>query len=142
MIDETYRTDPSRDATAIGGSSAGGICAFSIAWSNPNVFSKAICMSPAFEYKRPDGTMTVNYPPIFQTLDVPKNAPFFYINNGGVGVDALLQPGIHRMLSAMTAKGLEPDRDFTWRFFPDDPHHESAWAERLPAALELLFAVE
>ncbi len=139
LIDKTYRTDPSREATAIGGSSAGGICAFAIAWQRPEVFSKAICMSPAFQYKRADGSMTVDYVTQFKQSQRPANPPFFYLDNGGVGLEEILQPGIDAMLAAMKDKGMEPDADFTWKKYPESRHNEAAWAKRLPAALQLLF---
>ena len=136
FIDRSYRTDPSRDATAICGSSAGGICAFHVTWTHPDIFSKAICMSPAFRYERPDGTASVDYLPEFSASARPTPTPFFYIDNGGVGVDERLQPGIDLMLAAMRQKGMEPGRNYVWQHFVDASHNEAAWAERLPAALE------
>ncbi len=139
LIDETYRTDPSREATAVAGSSAGGICAFAMAWQRPDVFSKAICMSAAFQYKRPDGSMNVDYLTQFKESPEPANKPYFYLDNGGVGLEEILQPGIDAMLAAMKDRGWKPDVDFTWKKFPEARHNEAAWAERLPGALELLF---
>ena len=139
LIDKTYRTDPSREATAIGGSSAGGICAFRTAWEHPDVFSKAICMSPTFQFKRPDGSISVDYVPHVAKSKLPDKAPYFYLDNGGVGLEEILQPGIDAMLAALQEKGFKPNADFTWKHFPEARHNESAWAKRLPAALQLLF---
>ena len=39
-------------------------------------------------------------------------------------------------------KGLLADKDYFWKSYPDARHDESAWAKRLPAALQLLFGVD
>ncbi len=139
LIDKTYRTDCSRESTAVAGSSAGGLCAFTMAWENADVFSKAICMSSAFKYERSDGTISVNYLPQFIAAKQPLNPPYVYFDNGGVGLETLLQPGIDEMIAAMKNKGLEAGKDFAWKCYPKSSHNEASWAERLPAALELIF---
>lgn len=139
LIDKTYRTDPSRESTAVAGSSAGGTCAFTMAWNNPDVFSKAICVSPSFQYKRPNGTMAVNYVPEFAASKLPANPPLVYLDNGGVGLELILQPGIDALLKEMKNKGLQEGKDFYWKHFPEARHEEAAWAKRLPGLLEMLF---
>ncbi len=42
----------------------------------------------------------------------------------------------------MKSKGLSAGKDFSWKSYPKSRHDESAWAKRLPAALEMLFPVE
>jgi len=139
LIDSTYRTKPDRDHTFVGGSSAGGILAFMLVWEYPDVFSKALSMSPAF--RNPDGfRYEFNF---VQTVQNARNIPenvFFYIDNGGVDLDALLQPGIDEMLLALDAHGYRLYRDFV--FVKDDQasHHEIAWAARFPNALKLLMS--
>jgi enterochelin esterase-like enzyme len=49
LIDSTYRTKADRKNTIVGGSSASGIMSFMLVWEHADVFSKAICMSPAFK---------------------------------------------------------------------------------------------
>ena len=111
FVDRKYRTDRSRAATAIGGSSAGGICAFRIAWENPEIFSKAICMSPAFKYQRPGGSYRVSYIEQFSKSGKPDPLPVFYLDNGGIGLEKILQPGVDEMLIEFKAKGMEAGRD-------------------------------
>ena len=78
FIDKQYRTKPGRKHTAIGGSSAGGIMAFMLAWEYPEVFSKAICMSPAFKIQHIDYVGDVlNY-------RGKKKKLYLYIDNGGI----------------------------------------------------------
>jgi predicted alpha/beta superfamily hydrolase len=139
LIDSTYRTKTDREYTFAGGASAGGILAFMLVWEYPDVFSKAISMSPAF--RNPDGfSYEFNF---VQTVQNARSTPddvFFYIDNGGVDLDALLQPGIDEMLLALDAHGYRLYQDFV--FVKDDLalHNESAWAVRFPNALKLLMS--
>lgn len=49
MIDSRYRTYPLRECTAIGGSSMGGLMALYTVIKYNNFFSKAACVSPAYD---------------------------------------------------------------------------------------------
>lgn len=137
LIDNTYRTQSERENTFVGGSSAGGIISFMLVWEYPEIFSKAICMSPAF--RNPDGfNYQFNYVTTVQnTESVPDNV-FFYMDNGGVDLEALLQPGIDEMLLALDAKGFRLDTDFVFVKDPEATHNEAAWAKRFPDALKII----
>lgn len=54
MIDREYRTDPSRAATAIGGSSMGGLMSLYAAVKYNHVYSKAACLSSAISPCMPE----------------------------------------------------------------------------------------
>ncbi len=137
LIDSNYLTLPDRDNTFVGGSSAGGIISFMLTWEYPEVFSKAICMSPAF--RNPDGTdYQFNYITTVQNSEETPKDVFFYLDNGGVELDALLQPGIDEMLLALDSKGYRLDRDFVFIKDNEATHSETAWAERFPNALKLI----
>lgn len=138
LIDQTYRTDPTRESTYVGGSSAGGMLAFMITWEHPTVFSRAICMSPAFRLDRTDGTNVVDYVSRVEANDRPKQPVFLYIDNGGVGLETRLQPGIDAMLEALREKQFEPKSGVHWLRAPEDHHNESAWARRFPKAIRVL----
>ena len=142
FIDKHYRTKSDRDHTSIGGSSFGGICAFMLAWEHPTVFSKAICFSPAFSVQKEDGSISDHYVKTFEDSELADPVPYFYLYNGGIGLEHLLQPGIDKVLDAMKQKGMAVDKDYTWKFTPDARHSESAWAKQLPDALQLLFATD
>ena len=133
FIDKQYRTKPDRKNTVTGGSSAGGIIAFMLAWEYPKVFSKAICMSPAFKIQHIDYVKNV------MAYKGKKKDLYFYIDNGGVDLEEQLQPGIDDMLAALKAKGYKEQKDFVWVKAPEAKHSEAAWAERMPAALKLIF---
>lgn len=141
FIDRRYRTEPSREHTFTAGSSAGGLCAFMLTWEHGSVFSKAICMSPAFRYTREDGSVSVDYVTTVRESEPPTDSVFWYVDNGGVGLEALLQPGIDDMLEVLRAKGLQPNRDYHWIHAPAARHTESAWAKRFPSALKQILGV-
>jgi predicted alpha/beta superfamily hydrolase len=140
FIDAHYRTQPGRDTTFVGGSSAGGLCAFMLAWEHPDVFSSAICMSPAFRVEKKDSDdAAIDYVTAVEKSDPPKRPVFFYIDIGGVGLEAKLQPGVDVMLTALKAKGLKEGSDYVYVRDPVAKHFEGAWAKRFPAALETMF---
>jgi len=132
LIDSTYRTKPDRKNTIVGGSSAGGIISFMLVWEHPDVFSKAICMSPAFKSLSPGGW---DYTTTVQRSSRPTNPIFLYIDNGALGLDSQLQPGIDAMLTALKSKGYKDGHDFLFLLDPTGKHSEADWAKRFPRAL-------
>ena len=137
FIDDNYRTKPDRENTYVGGSSAGGIISFMIVWEYSEIFSKAIIMSPAFKSPENFG-YKFNYIDIVnQTTDTPDSV-YFYIDNGGLDLDAQLQPGIDEMLMALDSKGYLLNRDFVFIKDEQATHNEKAWAARFPNALKTI----
>jgi predicted alpha/beta superfamily hydrolase len=132
FIDSTYRTRPDRNNTIVGGSSAGGLISFMLVWEHPDIFSKAICMSPAF--RNPVALGGWNYVKVVQHSNGKKNG-FFYLDNGGIGLESQLQPGIDEMLTALKAKGYKEGNDFVFVRDPMAKHSETDWAKRFPQAL-------
>jgi predicted alpha/beta superfamily hydrolase len=136
FIDSAYRTKPGRSHNFIGGSSAGGILAFMMVWEYPDFFSKAICMSPAFRLPG-NPASGWNYVSTVKA-DAKRKKVFFYIDNGGPGLEQQLQPGVDEMLKALYDKGYKKGRDFIYVSDPTALHNEQAWAKRFPQALRLV----
>jgi len=136
FIDSTYRTLSDRMHTITAGSSAGATVAFMLVWDHPHVFAKAICMSAAFMAPRGSPAEWTCVPKV-DPSQAKKKAIFLYIDNGGFGVDVVLQPGIDAMLHALKANGYKDGEDFV--FFRDmsGRHSEADWAKRFPDALML-----
>ena len=135
FIDQQYRTRKEAKYNFIGGASAGATFAFMMVWEHPDVFSKAICMSPAF--KNPEGFKDpFNYIPEVKEGPRHPRKIFIYMDNGGKDLDQLLQPGVDEMIRALASKKFRAGRDFI--FLKDEPatHNEEAWASRLPFALQ------
>lgn len=131
FIDSTYRTKPDRDNTIVGGSSAGGIISFMLVWEHADVFSKAICMSPAFKIGN------IDYVKVVKASETKRKGVFFYIDNGGVGLETQLQPGVDEMIAALKAKGYKEGKDFVYVHDPAAKHFEADWGKRFPNALML-----
>ena len=135
FIDSTYRTLADRQHTIVGGSSAGGTISFMLVWEHPDVFSKAVCMSPAFKSLSSGGW---DYTRVVQSSRGPKKNIFIYLDNGALGLDSQLQPGIDAMLTALKVKGYQAGKDFIFLRDPTAKHSEADWAKRFPNALRLL----
>jgi len=132
-IDKHYRTLPDRDHTAVGGSSMGGLVSFMLVWENDGVFSKAICMSPAFKIEELDYVTTV------QNYKGPKKNIQIYIDNGGIELETQLQPGIDEMLTALKQKGYRQNIEYFWFKDKNARHFESDWGKRMPWVLIQFF---
>lgn len=132
FIDQHYRTKKGPRHTFTGGSSAGGIISFMLAWEYPKVFSKAICMSPAFKIQH------IDYVKDVKGYGAKKKKLFFYIDNGGIDLEERLQPGIDEMLTALKEKGYKEGKDFIWIKDAEARHFEAAWAKRMPIALKAI----
>ena len=139
FIDSAYRTKKDAAHTIVGGSSAGGILAFMMVWEYPQVFSKAICMSPAF--LSPEGfSDKFDYVSKVRESEIRPKKVFFYIDNGGKDLDKLLQPGVDQMISALASKKYRGGKDYVFIRDEAATHNEVAWSKRLPYALKRVFA--
>lgn len=129
FIDATYRTNKDKAHTFVGGSSLGGLISFMLVWQHPDVFSKAICMSPAFKVNKLDYVKTV------LAYHGKKKPVSFYIDNGGVGLDSQLQPGVNAMLIALQKKGYAENKEIKYVNDKKANHSETSWGQRFPAAI-------
>jgi len=136
FIDENYRTMPERENTAVAGSSGGGLISFRLAWEYNDVYSMVAAISPAFKiYEIDYVTPVADYAGTPVKLNI-------YIDNGGLGLEERLQPGVDEMLLALKKQGFEEGEGFVWRKFPDALHNEKAWAERFHFPLLQFFGVK
>jgi len=133
FIDKNYRTLPDRLNTAVGGSSMGGLISFILAWDYPEIFSKAACFSPAFRFR------DFNYVDEVRNYSGKKKNLMFYIDNGGVGLEAVLQPGIDEMVEVLKNKEYYEGKDFFLFVDKEAEHNEAAWAKRMWRPLKQFF---
>jgi predicted alpha/beta superfamily hydrolase len=131
LIDATYRTKPEAAHTAVMGSSMGGLIAFVMAWDHPEMFSKAACLSPAFGH----GDILAR---VAAAPDGPKSIRV-YLDNGGVGLEATLQPGCDQMRALLRTQGYQEGVQLEWFHEATAAHHEQAWAARVWRPLTFLF---
>lgn len=133
FIDANYRTLSDAKNTAVGGSSMGGLISMLFAWDYPNVFSKAACFSPAFKFTN------YNYVTIVEKDNSPKKDLKLYIDNGGVGLEMILQPGVDDMIKVLKEKGYEEGKDLQVFIDPKAEHNEVAWAKRIWRPIKFFF---
>ena len=131
-----YRTLPDKANTAICGSSSGGLISFKMLWEHSDIFSKAACLSPAFKIDKIDYVA-----PILDYLGAKKNIKI-YIDNGGIGLEEQLQPGIDEMISGLIEKGYIENEDFLFVKDSLAVHNEAAWSKRVYRYLEFLFPIK
>jgi len=134
FIDSEYRTLPDAKNTAVAGSSLGALITFMLAWNYPNVFSKAACFSSALKIQ------DLNYVDTVINYSGAKKDIKLYFDNGGIGLDADLQPGTAEMIIALQNKGYEFDKDIIWFVDKNAFHSEKAWAERIWRPLLFFFS--
>lgn len=139
-IDARYRTSSTRESTAILGSSMGGLFAFYAAWTKPEIFGKAACLSSSFWWADRWAIRLVQKGP------APSPRPFFYIDSGAspnpMEQDANTRDGYHHTRSmhrALTRLGFEMGSDLHRLVFPGHVHNANAWASRVAIPLQLLF---
>ncbi|RJP61285.1 MAG: histidine kinase [Ignavibacteriales bacterium] len=136
LIDTTYRTLRDKNNTATMGSSMGGLVAFILGWEFPDIFGLAAPFSPAIRI------MPYNYLKKVTEYSGPKKDVKFYFYNGGIDIEAKLQPGIDEVIFYLTNNGYEKGKDFEVKIDPTLPHTEAAWALNVAEALKFLFPVD
>ena len=136
LIDSVYRTLPDNKNTATSGSSLAGLISFMLAWERPEVFSAAACLSPAFKIGRYDFVTQV------ESYSGNKKQIKIYIDNGGKGIDSLLQNGVDQMLSALEDKGFTMVNDLYYFRDPGSEHSEKDWSKRTWRFLIFMFGNE
>jgi enterochelin esterase-like enzyme len=137
-INSTYRTLTGPENTLIAGSSMGGASSFYLATYRPEVFGAALAFSPAVRVKTGNG-LVVDLLTDWEKAGRPWPRPV-YLDNGGVGLESELQPGIDRLLKGLRKSGRVQGRDYSWVVDPQAEHNEAAWRQRFPAAY--LWAVD
>ena len=131
LIDRTYRTDPSRDATAIGGSSLGALAALQVGMNHPDVFARLMLLSPSIWV---DPELPLRWP-------LHGHGPTTVFVYGGMQESPGSTATFARLCA--TLDGLDtPKRRLYVRshFEPAAEHNESAWGAVFPRAATALFA--
>lgn len=136
FIDRIYRTKSDRNNTANGGGSLGGLISFILAWEYSDVFSKAICFSPAFKVDQYDFVDNV------LEYSGNKKEIKLFIHNGDNELDTQLQTGVDEMLTALIKQGFKEKSDYLYIKSKNSQHGERDWAKNISRALIYLFGTE
>lgn len=140
-VDAHYRVDPSPQATAVMGSSMGGLISMYALLEHPEVFGAAACLSTHWP-----GIFTLEDNPVPQAfldyLDAHLPAPAagrrIYFDHGTGTLDAMYPPLQAKVDALMRAKGYAEPQWVT-RVYPGADHSEQAWAARLATPLRFLW---
>lgn len=128
-IDATLPTLPGRLDTLVGGSSMGGLASLFAVFRRPQVFGRALVMSPALWYAHGAIHDLVRASPFWASCRMYLDAG---AREGGLARDAT------RLADHLRRRGL---RDRTHLYFRIDrrgAHDEAAWRRRLPGAVQFL----
>jgi predicted alpha/beta superfamily hydrolase len=128
-IDSTFRTLPSRDYTAIAGSSLGGLISMYAAAEYPEVFGKAGIFSPAFQV-----TDSCFIQVMSKTFDEDIRVYFVAGHNESSG----MIPDILNMQQILLKQGVDSSNIKVVDEL-DGVHNEGFWAREYPDAYEWLF---
>lgn len=136
FIDRNYRTKSDRMNTANGGGSLGGLISFMLMWEHANIFSKAICFSPAFKIDQYDFIDNVkSYEGKLKNFKL-------YMYNGDNELDSMLQPGVDEMLVVLKQQGYIEGDHFYFHKGEGSLHSERDWAKNIWHALIFIFGTE
>jgi predicted alpha/beta superfamily hydrolase len=138
FIDREYRTMPSREHTAIGGSSLGGLISLAMAREQHAHFSMCTVMSASLWW---DGGRLVR--------DLGRSKRWmrdmrFWVDMGTREGNTQLQPPpgivqIRKLLRYFQSAGLVAERDFHYWEVEGGEHNEACWAARFDKVLSFFF---
>jgi predicted alpha/beta superfamily hydrolase len=138
-IDQTYRTQPDRAHTSIGGASLGGLISMYIAQSHPEVFGQVIVLSPWLRNGDQkllpgwigDGKWLHNERIYADMGTTPGN----HDSNYPGGAAAALADG-KELAQSLQSAGLQPDKDYLYREIPGGKHDEPSFQAEIESVLK------
>ncbi len=130
-IDQTYRTLPDRDHTAIIGSSLGGLISHYALQAYPQVFSKYGLFSPSY-WASPELVARA------ERQELPADTRL-YLYCGGKEGDSM-EPDARAMAATLARQG--PADAVTLHVAPDAQHNEKAWRPEFRTAVIWLFQIQ
>ena len=133
-IDRQYRTDPGRHATALMGSSMGGLLSLYGLCRRPDVFGQAACLST--HWLIGEGAM-IDY--MRDSLPDPATHRL-YFDRGTEGLDARYAPFQPLADQAVRQAGYRDGISFETSVFPGATHNEVSWSKRLDVPFRFLLA--
>ena len=133
LIDREYRTLPGRKATAIMGSSMGGLVSLYALARHPQVFGAAAALST--HWPAGDG-ISIDW---FAGALPPAGEHRLYFDFGTATLDAAYAPFQKRMDAGIRVLGYREGVDWLTLRFEGHAHSEAAWRARLDRPLRFLF---
>jgi predicted alpha/beta superfamily hydrolase len=137
FIDAEYATLPDRAHTAVAGSSMGGAISFYMAWTRPDVFFGAACLSSAFLHRQ--GKFTTQL--VEKTETLPDLKLYLYCGAAD-DLEQKLRGDLYSMQRTLAAKGLTEGAKLRIVEDADGLHNEATWARHTDDWLLYLFGRE
>ena len=140
LIDAEYRTRPERATTVLLGSSMGGLFSLWAAWTRPDVFGGAICLSPSFWWGE---RFMLN---LVSGGTCPAPRPNLYLDSGAAASDgehdASTRDGVHNTRAtyrALREHCYELGDDLYLLSWTGHHHDARSWSARVSTPLQLFF---
>lgn len=126
-IDRDYRTLTAPAATAVMGSSLGGVVSLHLAWQYPEVFGMAACLSSTFGW-RDD---------LRERIALQAQRPIrIYLDSGWPGDNYEATRAMHALL---VSRGYRDGHNLDYLAFPQAQHNEGHWAMRVHIPFQQFF---
>jgi predicted alpha/beta superfamily hydrolase len=131
MVDRAFRTDPAAGATAIAGSSMGGLISLYALYRRPDVFGAAAALSPSLWFARQAMLRHA------AGAGPPRGRLYLDVGTAeGAGTVA----DVRALRDILAGAGRPPGPEFDYVEDEAGTHHESAWGRRAGRALGFLLA--
>lgn len=131
FIDRTYRTEPTRASTGLGGSSLGGLISLFLGLMHPDTFGNLAVLSPSIWWDHR------SILPFVQQADIAP-PPRIWLDIG-TGEGARHVRDTEQLFRMLAARGWTPGKNLQLDIVPDALHNEDAWAARFDQVLRFLF---
>jgi enterochelin esterase-like enzyme len=141
LIDATFSTYTSKEATVVAGSSMGGLMSMYALGEYPEVFGTALCMSTHW----PGGyAPNEQVPEAFQSYIAThihaSNRSKIYFDYGTETLDQMYEPFQLEVNEVLLKNGFVHEHTWLTRKFVEHEHNEQSWAKRLHIPIK--FALE
>ncbi|PKL77755.1 MAG: esterase [Candidatus Melainabacteria bacterium HGW-Melainabacteria-1] len=131
FVDALYRTEAGREATAVAGSSLGGLISFYLGLHYPHVFSRIGIVSPSLWWH--DGQ------PLKDAARMPDNLMLWVDMGTEEGDPEETLPRTLDFVNTLREVGYEPGENLCFSLAEGAEHNETAWAERVDEMLRYFF---
>lgn len=141
FIDQTYRTDPSREKTGIAGSSLGGLISLYMVWAHADTFGRCGGVSPSLWWS--DRWLTRQW----QAAELGGMAGArIWIDMGTLEGRLEVSEGVssavadaRELASVLERGGMGRGADYEYLEVPGGRHNEQAWSKRIGLILTYLY---
>ena len=130
VVDATFPTLTGPRDTAVLGSSLGGVAAFQLAWTYPEIYGQAACFSSTFWYEN-DLIDRVRREPLGA-----RSSLRLYLDSGWPNDNYEVTLS---MVNTLVDRGFDPGVGVHHFAFPQSSHDETSWGARLHLPIQLFF---